>query len=100
MTKIDIVSGFLGAGKTTLIKKLLAEAYKGEKLVLIENEFGEINIDGGFLKESGIQISEMSAGCICCSLVGGRLRQQASAIEKAMQNAREEAISPDNNPHP
>ena len=70
MTKIDIVSGFLGAGKTTLIKKLLAEAYKGEKLVLIENEFGEINIDGGFLKEAGIQISEMSAGCICCSLVG------------------------------
>ena len=70
MTKIDIVSGFLGAGKTTLIKKLLAEAYKGEKLVLIENEFGEISIDGGFLKESGIQISEMSAGCICCSLVG------------------------------
>ena len=70
MTKIDIDTGFLGAGKTTLIKKLLAEAYKGEKLVLIENEFGEINIDGGFLKESGIQISEMSAGCICCSLVG------------------------------
>ena len=70
MTKIDIVSGFLGAGKTTLIKKLLAEAYKGEKLVLIENEFGEINIDGGFLKESGVQISEMSSGCICCSLVG------------------------------
>ena len=70
MTKIDIVSGFWGAGKTTLIKKLLAEAYKGEQLVLIENEFGEINIDGGFLKESGIQISEMSAGCICCSLVG------------------------------
>ena len=70
MTKIDIVSGFLGAGKTTLIKKLLAEAYKGEQLVLIENEFGEINLDGGFLKESGIQISEMSAGCICCSLVG------------------------------
>ena len=70
MTKIDIVSGFLGAGKTTLLKKLLAEAYKGEQLVLIENEFGEINIDGGFLKESGIQISEMSAGCICCSLVG------------------------------
>ena len=70
MTKIDIVSGFLGAGKTTLIKKLLKEAYPNEKLVLIENEFGEINIDGGFLKESGIQISEMSAGCICCSLVG------------------------------
>ena len=70
MTKIDIVSGFLGAGKTTLIKKLLAEAFQGEKLVLIENEFGEINIDGGFLKESGVQISEMSSGCICCSLVG------------------------------
>ena len=70
MTKIDIVSGFLGAGKTTLIKKLLAEAYPGEKLVLIENEFGEISIDGGFLKEAGIQISEMSSGCICCSLVG------------------------------
>ena len=70
MTKIDIVSGFLGAGKTTLIKKLLAEAFPGEKLVLIENEFGEISIDGGFLKESGVQISEMSSGCICCSLVG------------------------------
>ena len=70
MTKIDIVSGFLGAGKTTLIKKLLAEAFPGEKLVLIENEFGEISIDGGFLKESGVEISEMSSGCICCSLVG------------------------------
>ena len=70
MTKIDIVSGFLGAGKTTLIKKLLAEAFQGEKLVLIENEFGEISIDGGFLKDAGIQISEMSSGCICCSLVG------------------------------
>ena len=70
MTKIDIISGFLGAGKTTLIKKLLAEAFQGEKLVLIENEFGEISIDGGFLKESGVQISEMSSGCICCSLVG------------------------------
>ena len=70
MTKIDIVSGFLGAGKTTLIKKLLAEAFPGEKLVLIENEFGEISIDGGFLKGSGVQISEMSSGCICCSLVG------------------------------
>lgn len=70
MTKIDIVSGFLGAGKTTLIKKLLAEAYQGEKLVLIENEFGEISIDGGFLKDSGVEISEMSSGCICCSLVG------------------------------
>lgn len=70
MSKIDIISGFLGAGKTTLIKKLLAEAFPGEKLVLIENEFGEISIDGGFLKESGVQISEMSSGCICCSLVG------------------------------
>ena len=70
MTKIDIVSGFLVAGKTTLIKKLLAEAFQGEKLVLIENEFGEISIDGGFLKDSGVQISEMSSGCICCSLVG------------------------------
>ena len=70
MTKIDIISGFSGAGKTTLIKKLLAEAFPGEKLVLIENEFGEISIDGGFLKESGVQISEMSSGCICCSLVG------------------------------
>ena len=70
MTKIDIISGFLGAGKTTLIKKLLAEAFPGEKIVLIENEFGEISIDGGFLKESGVQISEMSSGCICCTLVG------------------------------
>ena len=70
MTKIDIISGFLGAGKTTLIKKLLAEAFQGEKLVLIENEFGEISIDGGFLKDSGVEISEMSSGCICCSLVG------------------------------
>ena len=69
-TKIDIFSGFLGAGKTTLIKKLIQEAFAGEKLVLIENEFGEISIDGGFLKESGVQISEMSSGCICCSLVG------------------------------
>ena len=70
MTKIDIVSDFLGAGKTTLIKKMVKEAYQGEKLVLIENEFGEISIDGGFLKDAGIQISEMSSGCICCSLVG------------------------------
>ena len=70
MTKIDIISGFLGAGKTTLIKKLIEEALKGEKVVLIENEFGEIGIDGGFLKESGIQINEMNSGCICCSLVG------------------------------
>ncbi len=70
MTKIDIFSGFLGAGKTTLIKKLIGEAFEGEKLVLIENEFGEIGIDGGFLKESGINITEMNSGCICCSLVG------------------------------
>ncbi|MDY3871052.1 MAG: GTP-binding protein [Clostridiaceae bacterium] len=70
MTKIDIFSGFLGAGKTTLIKKLIQEAYQGEKLVLIENEFGEIGIDGGFLQDAGIQITEMNSGCICCSLVG------------------------------
>ena len=70
MTKIDIYSGFLGAGKTTLIKKMIKEAYAGEKLVLIENEFGEIGIDGGFLQEAGIQITEMNSGCICCSLVG------------------------------
>lgn len=70
MTKIDVVSGFLGAGKTTLIKKLLKEALNGEKVVLIENEFGEIGVDGGFLKEAGIEIKEMNSGCICCSLVG------------------------------
>ena len=70
MTKIDIFSGFLGAGKTTLIKKMISEAYQGKKLVLIENEFGEIGIDGGFLKDSGINITEMNSGCICCSLVG------------------------------
>ena len=70
MTKIDIFSGFLGAGKTTLIRKLISEAFKGEKLVLIENEFGEIAIDGGFLQDAGIEITEMSQGCICCSLVG------------------------------
>ena len=70
MTKIDIYSGFLGAGKTTLIKKMIKEAYAGQKIVLIENEFGEIGIDGGFLQEAGIQITEMNSGCICCSLVG------------------------------
>ena len=70
MTKIDIISGFLGAGKTTLIKRLLADALAGEQVVLIENEFGEIGIDGGFLKEAGIVVNEMNAGCICCSLVG------------------------------
>ena len=86
MTKIDIFSGFLGAGKTTLIKKLISEGYKGEKLVLIENEFGEIGIDGGFLKEAGIQINEMNSGCICCSLVGD--------FSKALQQVIEE-YSPD-----
>ena len=70
MTKIDIFSGFLGAGKTTLIKKLIADSYKGEKLVLIENEFGEIGIDGGFMQDAGIEVTEMNSGCICCSLVG------------------------------
>ncbi len=70
MTKIDIFSGFLGAGKTTLIKKLLKEALDASKVVLIENEFGEIGIDGGFLKEAGVEIKEMNSGCICCSLVG------------------------------
>ncbi len=70
MTKIDIFSGFLGAGKTTLIKKLIKEAYSGEKLVLIENEFGEIGIDGGFMRDAGIEVTEMNSGCICCSLVG------------------------------
>ncbi len=80
MTKIDIFSGFLGAGKTTLIKKLISEAYKGEKVVLIENEFGEIGIDGGFLKEAGIEITEMNSGCICCSLVG----DFAEALKKVL----------------
>ncbi len=82
MAKIDIVSGFLGAGKTTLIKKLLAEAYQGEKLVLIENEFGEISVDGGFLKDTGVEISEMSSGCICCSLVGDFGKALAEVEEK------------------
>ena len=81
MTKIDIFSGFLGAGKTTLIKKLIAEAFAGQKLVLIENEFGEIGIDGGFLKEAGIQITEMNSGCICCSLVG----DFRTALEKVVE---------------
>ena len=81
MTKIDIFSGFLGAGKTTLIKKLLEEAYQGEKLVLIENEFGDISIDGGFLKDSGVQINEMNSGCICCSLVG----DFADALQKVLE---------------
>ena len=82
MTKIDVFSGFLGAGKTTLIKKLISEAYAGEKLVLIENEFGETGIDGGFLKESGIQINEMNSGCICCSLVGDFTKALAQVIDE------------------
>ncbi len=80
MTKIDIFSGFLGAGKTTLIKKLIEEAYKGERVVLIENEFGEIGIDGGFLKDAGVEINEMNSGCICCSLVG----DFSEALKKVM----------------
>jgi len=82
MTKIDIISGFLGAGKTTLIKKLLSEALVGEKVVLIENEFGEIGIDGGFLKDSGIQITEMNSGCICCSLVGDFEKSLSEVLDK------------------
>ncbi len=82
MAKIDIISGFLGAGKTTLIKKLISEAFTGEKLVIIENEFGEIGIDGGFLKESGIQITEMNSGCICCSLVGDFGEALKEVLEK------------------
>ena len=82
MTKVDIFSGFLGAGKTTLIKKLIADGYNGAKLVLIENEFGQIGIDGGFLKESGIQITEMNSGCICCSLVGDFGTALQEVIEK------------------
>ena len=82
MTKIDIISGFLGAGKTTLIKKLIAESFAGQKVVLIENEFGEIGIDGGFLKEAGIEITEMNSGCICCSLVGDFRTALKQVIEK------------------
>ena len=82
MTKIDIYSGFLGAGKTTLIKKMLTEAYAGEKVVLIENEFGEIGIDGGFMKEVGIEITEMNSGCICCSLVGDFTQSLAQVLDK------------------
>ena len=84
MTRIDIYSGFLGAGKTTLIKKMIKEAYSGEKLVLIENEFGEIGIDGGFLQEAGIAITEMNSGCICCSLVG----DFGKALEKVVASTR------------
>ena len=80
MIKIDVISGFLGAGKTTLIKKLFESGFNGEKIVLIENEFGEIGIDGGFLKESGIEIKEINSGCICCSLVG----DFASSIKESL----------------
>ena len=82
MTKIDVFSGFLGAGKTTLIRKLLKEGYNGEKLVLIENEFGEIGIDGGFMKDAGIQVTEMNQGCICCSLVGDFGKALAQVLEQ------------------
>ncbi len=82
MTKIEIFSGFLGAGKTTLIRKLIEEAYAGEKLVLIENEFGEIGIDGGFLRDSGVEITEMNSGCICCSLVGDFSKALAEVLER------------------
>ena len=82
MTKIDIFSGFLGAGKTTLIKKLLKEAYAGEKLVLIENEFGEIGIDGGFMQDAGIEVTEMNSGCICCSLVGDFGKALAKVLDE------------------
>ena len=82
MTKIDIISGFLGAGKTTLIRKLISEAFKGQKIVLIENEFGEIGIDGGFLKDAGINITEMNSGCICCSLVGDFGEALAKVMEQ------------------
>ena len=99
MTKVDIYSGFLGAGKTTLIKKMIQEAYAGQKLVLIENEFGEIGIDGGFLQDAGINITEMNSGCICCSLVGDfgkalqqvidELRNEPGALMPIMQRAQD-----------
>ncbi len=88
MVKIDIFSGFLGAGKTTLIQKLIKEAFQGEKLVLIENEFGEIGIDGGFLKEAGIEITEMNSGCICCSLVG----DFQEALKKVLEDIKPDRI--------
>jgi len=88
MTKIDIFSGFLGAGKTTLIKKLISEAYKGEKLVLIENEFGEIGIDGGFMQDAGIEVNEMNSGCICCSLVG----DFSEALHKVLEEFKPDRI--------
>ena len=90
MTKIDIISGFLGAGKTTFIKKMIDEVFKGEKIVLIENEFGEVGIDGGFLKDAGIEITEMNSGCICCSLVGDFGKNLNEVITK---------FHPDRRPH-
>ena len=89
MTKITIFSGFLGAGKTTLIKKLIPTAYKGEKLVLIENEFGEIGIDGGFMKDAGIEVTEMNSGCICCSLVG----DFGAALQRALRPCPEPGLT-------
>ena len=82
MTQIDIISGFLGAGKTTFIRKMLEEAYMGEKVVLIENEYGEVGIDGGFLKDAGIEITEMNSGCICCTLVGDFQTSLKEVIDK------------------
>ena len=82
MTKVDIISGFLGAGKTTFIKKLIEEVFAGEQLVLIENEFGEIGIDGGFLKDAGVEITEMNSGCICCTLVGDFSKALKEVLEK------------------
>ncbi len=82
MTKVDIISGFLGAGKTTFIKRLVSNVFQGEKIVLIENEFGEIGIDGGFLKEAGIEITEMNSGCICCTLVG----DFSAALKKVVED--------------
>ena len=88
MTKVDIVSGFLGAGKTTFIKQLINEVYAGQKLVLIENEFGEIGIDGGFLKDAGVEITEMNSGCICCTLVG----DFSEALKKVMTDLKPDRI--------
>ena len=82
MTKVDIISGFLGAGKTTFIKKLINQVFAGERLVLIENEFGEIGIDGGFLKDAGVEITEMNSGCICCTLVG----DFSKALQKVLED--------------
>ena len=82
MTKVDIISGFLGAGKTTFIRQLIDQVFTGEKLVLIENEFGEIGIDGGFLKDAGIEVTEMNSGCICCTLVGDFSKALKKVIEE------------------